>query len=310
VRFVDFILRLRSLLADVKGLKGYRAHDGAVHSWMRIMTAPELKQNRLEWLTPELKVAQEGPVAFFVGCAPYFDVFFSSIGVDTLAFARDGLKLMNRLGITPVVLGQERCCGHDLLWSGDQEHFGEVARLNVERLNSLGITTMITTCPECYITFKTTYPNQGLRLGFEVVHLYDFLEQQIDRGAVEFSALDKAITFQDSCRLCRLEGRAELPRQLLTRLQPTSFSEMRESGNAAMCCGNTAWMGCDAYSKAMQVKRLQQARETGAELLVTSCPKCQIHLQCAMQDPFRGDELQIEMQDLTSVIAETIRWKE
>jgi Fe-S oxidoreductase len=84
---------------------------------------------------------------------------------------------------------------------------------------------------------------------------------------------------------------------------------MSESGNAAMCCGNTAWTGCDAFSKAMQVKRLQQARETGADLLITSCPKCQIHLRCAMQDPFRGDELQMEMLDLTSVIAKTIHWK-
>jgi heterodisulfide reductase subunit D len=32
-------------------------------------------------------------------------------------------------------------------------------------------------------------------------------------------------------------------------------------------------------------------------------------LRCAMQDPFRGDELQMEMLDLTSVIAKTIHWK-
>jgi Fe-S oxidoreductase len=84
---------------------------------------------------------------------------------------------------------------------------------------------------------------------------------------------------------------------------------MKESGLSALCCGNCAWTGCDSYSKALQVKRLQQAREAGGDLLVTACPKCQIHLRCAMQDPFRGKELEIEMKDLVSLVADTIRWE-
>ncbi len=52
----------------------------------------------------ELKVAQSGPVAFFTGCAPYFDVFFSGIKVDTLSIARDSIRLLNFLDIVPVVL--------------------------------------------------------------------------------------------------------------------------------------------------------------------------------------------------------------
>ncbi len=309
VNFPAFIKELRNLYKK-NAIEGDEAHGGFLHSLMRSMASKDLTPKRWRSLPEELRIDPDSPVLYYGGCAPYFDIFFGKhFDVQTENILLDSIRLLNFFDIHPRLLGDERCCGHDLLWSGEQEHFREVARLNVERLNSLGIKTMITTCPECYMTFKTTYPEQGLQLNFEVVHLYDFLEQEIDRGAVEFSALDKAVTFQDSCRLCRLEGRAELPRQLLSRLQPTRFTEMRESGNAAMCCGNTAWMGCDSFSKAMQVKRLQQARETEADLLITSCPKCRIHLQCAMQDPFRADELQIEMLDLTSVIAKTIRWK-
>ncbi len=309
VNFPDFIKELRHLYRK-NTIQGEEAHGGFLHSLMRSMASRDMTPNRWRNLPEDLQIDQESPVLFYGGCAPYFDIFFGKhLDVHTEKILFDGIRLLNFFDVHPRLLGDERCCGHDLLWSGEQKHFGQVARLNVERLNSLGITTMITTCPECYMTFKTTYPSQGLQLNFEVVHLYDFLEQEIDRGAVQFSALDQVITFQDSCRLCRLESRAELPRQLLNRLQPTRFSEMRESGNAAMCCGNTAWTGCDAFSKAMQVKRLQQARETGADLLITSCPKCQIHLRCAMQDPFRGDELQMEMLDLTSVIVKTIQWK-
>jgi Fe-S oxidoreductase len=84
---------------------------------------------------------------------------------------------------------------------------------------------------------------------------------------------------------------------------------MQDHGMASICCGNCAWTGCDSYSKALQVKRLRQAKATGSDLLVTACPKCQIHLNCAMEDPFDGDEIQMEMMDLASVLARTIRWE-
>jgi Fe-S oxidoreductase len=69
VKFSQFILEMREVLAAEQGILGYRAHDGALHSWMRIMTSPELSQNRLEWLTPDLKVAGQGKTAFFTGCS-------------------------------------------------------------------------------------------------------------------------------------------------------------------------------------------------------------------------------------------------
>ncbi len=59
----------------------------------------------------------------------------------------------------------------------------------------------------------------------------------------------------------------------------------------------------------MQINRLRQAKETGSNLLVTACPKCQIHLRCAMEDPFLEDEIRMEMMDLTSILARTIQWE-
>ena len=138
VEFSGFILEMRTLLAETKGLKGYRAHDGALHSWMRMMTAPELRQNRLDWVPKELQVADSGEVAFFVGCAPYFDVFFAGIEVDTLSIAKDSIRLLNFMDIKPVLLRDERCCGHDLLWTGDRENFERLCRLNYETFKTAG----------------------------------------------------------------------------------------------------------------------------------------------------------------------------
>ena len=47
----------------------------------------------------------------------------------------------------------------------------------------------------------------------------------------------------------------------------------------------------------------------GSDLLVTACPKCQIHLRCAMEDPFIGNDLQMDVMDLTGVMVKTIEWK-
>jgi Fe-S oxidoreductase len=247
---------------------------------------------------------------FFGGCAPYFDIFFRNhLGVQTSDILVDSLRLLNFFDIHPALMAGERCCGHDLLWSGDRENYLKLAALNVEAINDMGVEELITACPECYRTFARDYPEQGVEVNFKVTHIFDILEKEIDKGAVGFKKLQKKITFQDPCRLSRLENRPDLPRKLIDRLDPIAFKEMRDRGVGAICCGNCAWTGCDTYSKSLQVSRIGQARETGSDLIVTACPKCQIHLRCAMEDPFLGDDLKMEMMDLTSVIAETIQWE-
>jgi len=179
----------------------------------------------------------------------------------------------------------------------------------MDMIGDLGIEEVITNCPECFWTISNDYPKHGFDLPFKITHMYDFLEREIGKGAIDFLKIDARITFQDSCRLSRFDGRPDLPRNLINRLNPASFEEMQDSGSAAICCGNTCWTGCDSYSKALQVKRLKQAKATGSDVLLTSCPKCQVHLRCAMEDPYLGDEIKMEMMDLTSMIVKTICWE-
>ncbi len=309
VNFADFIRDLRNFLAQ-KNSDMYASHGGFLHSLMRTMTSEELKIHHWEWLPGDIRTDPDSKVLFFGGCAPYFDIFFRThLGVQTCDILVDSLRLLNFFDIHPALLEDERCCGHDLLWSGDKENFLKLAQLNVRALHDMGIEEVITACPECYRTLARDYPQQGLDLGFKVTHIFDLVEKEIDKGAVGFKDLDRKLTFQDPCRLSRFENRSDLPRKLIKRLNPVSFDEMPDHGASALCCGNSAWIGCDAFSKALQVKRLRQAHNTGSDLLVTACPKCQIHLRCAMEDPFLGEELQMDMMDLTSVLAKTIEWE-
>jgi Fe-S oxidoreductase/coenzyme F420-reducing hydrogenase delta subunit len=309
VDFPHFVRDMREVQRS-NGVPPQEAHGGFFQSLMRTMASPGLEPRHWKGLPEEIRTDSESKVLFFGGCAPYFDTYFSHhLGIATGDILTDSLRLLNFFDIFPAILQDERCCGHDLLWSGDRENFLKLARLNVEAIERRGIEEVITACPECYRTLSHDYPEQGIGVNFKVTHIYDVAEREIDKGAIGFEKLDRKLTFQDPCRLSRLENRADLPRKLLNRLKTRDFKEMQDRGISALCCGNCAWTGCDSYTKAMQVKRLRQAKETGSNLLVTACPKCQIHLRCAMEDPFLGEEIKMEIMDLTSVIAKTIRWE-
>jgi heterodisulfide reductase subunit D len=308
VEFSRFILEMRTLLAKEKGLKGYRAHDGAIHSWMRLMTSPELEQNRLDWVSSELRTSASGPVAFFVGCAPYFDVFFSGIKVDTLSIARDSIRLLNFLDIEPVLLPQERCCGHDLLWTGDIENFEILCRLNYREFKGAGVEEVIVSCPECFQILSEHMPKVVPGFDLKITLLIDLLEAEMHKGGKAFRPLKRKATFQDPCRLGRMLGRTDAPRNLLSMVPQMKLQEMDNWGRSATCCGNTAFINCDAYTKRVQVERLREAKATGADLLITACPKCMIHLTCAMQDPLKRGSLAMEIRDLLSLLADRIEW--
>ena len=309
INFPEFIRDIRNLSSN-NGTDTHEAHGGFFHSLMRTMASSNLKTKHWEWLPGDIKINQKSKVLFFGGCAPYFDIFFRKfLGVKTSDILTDSLYLLNFFDIQPALLYDERCCGHDLLWSGDRENFLRLARLNVEAINRMGIEQVITACPECYRTLKHDYNHNGIDINFKITHIYELLEEEISNGAVAFKKINKNITFQDSCRLSRFEDMVDLPRKLINYLAPNRFREMKYSGKASICCGNTAWTGCDSFTKALQVTRLRQVGATWSNLLLTSCPKCQIHFKCAMEDPFLGDEIKIDMMDLTSLIAKNIYWK-
>lgn len=310
VDFPSFIRDIRCHLNGRNMDRHRQPHGGFFQSLMRAMASPALKTHRWDFLPSNIRLDTESKVLFFGGCAPYFDAFFKHhYDCRTVDILTDSLRLLNFFDVHPRLMPAERCCGHDLLWSGDREGFLRLATINVEQLNALGIEELITACPECYRSLSADYPAHGLTPQFKVTHLYAFLENQIDKGAVSFKSLPRRITYQDACRLNRSDAIRDLPRRLLKRLSTAGFVEMADAGPSALCCGNCAWGPCDASNKALQVQRLTQARATGSDLLVTSCPKCQIHLRCAMEDPFRGDDIRMEMADLTSVLARTIQWE-
>ena len=82
--------------------------------------------------------------------------------------------------------------------------------------------------------------------------------------------------------------------------------EMARSRMSALCCGTQAWMNCGTINKQIQSERLREAAATGADLMLTFCPKCQIHLKCALHDQKLGEELKVEIEDVVSFAARAL----
>lgn len=306
VDFCGFIRDMRSLAGE-ENIRGTCTHGNTIQTWAGMMTHHDLHQNRLGWLGKDLEVGAESDTVYFTGCLPFYDVLFEDMGIDGLEIARAAVGIMNRAGIVPHVMADERCCGHDQIWEGDLETFRTLARLNLESFKATGAQRIVTTCPECAFTLKYDYARYVEDHGLEVLHISQLMSALIEQGRITFDNRpeSRAVTFQDPCRLGRYLGVHDEPRSILKHAG-YDLQEMKKAGPSALCCGTSCWTSCGRVNKNIQTERLVQARETGADLLVTACIKCQIHFKCAQKDRLLQDDIGIEIRDLTILVAESM----
>ena len=296
INFPEFIRLFRDE-AHSLGYHGLPAHNGMLHTIMAIQTM-DIQQNRTFWIE-DGKTREAGDIFYFVGCRPYFDVIFRDIDAGAIQNSQNVLKILNACGVEPVVSNNERCCGHDALWNGNEETFKRLAQLNLETIRASGAKQVIFSCPEGYLTFKNYYPKYFGDLDFEPVHILDFLAGKVREGAVRFEEFKGAVTYHDPCRLGRQAGIFEAPRNLMGAVPGLELKEMARSRENGVCCGTSGWMNCSSCSKEIQLQRLNEAGLTGAGTLITACPKCQIHFRCAKS----AFDLKIEITDLYDLLA-------
>jgi Fe-S oxidoreductase len=277
----------------------------------RLMANKNLKQNRLGWVTDDLKISKDkGDVLLFTGCAYQLGTVYSDRAAHLKEIPRSAVKILNAAGVTPLVLEDEVCCGHDLLWLGDEDSFFKLMDKNVERLKATGAKTIVFTCPECMRTIDMDYQDFSGDLPFEMVHISDFIANAIKEGKlkidgdVEF----KKVTYHDSCRLGRHLGIYDPPREVLSAVKGVELVEMERTRDKSTCCGVNAWANCDEKGKKMQIDRIMEAKKTGADAMLTFCPKCEVHFNCAVHNkvPVDKELVDIPVEDFTNVIARAL----
>jgi heterodisulfide reductase subunit D len=305
VKFTDFIRSLRYKALE-EGTEIEYSHGGAPQTTMHIMARRDTRQSRLNWLPEDIEIAKQCDTAFFIGCAPYFDVLFSDLGVRTIEGTKGALRLLNHAQIPFTLVPNERCCGRDLLLLGDIEGFLALARANMHEFSRRGIKNIITSCPEGYYTLKIDYPKFLNDWEINVMHITEVMAPLIENGQLALGRLEQKVTYQDPCTLGRYSKIFDQPRSILALVDGLEVVEMADNREKALCCGASPWAYCSAVNKQIQKERLAQAGATGADILITACPKCQIHLKCAQKNAENNDVCQIEIQDICDLAAQSL----
>lgn len=304
VDYTGFTMKARAGIYK-KGESSPYAHGGILHSLMRYMAKDDIKQDRLSWVDKTMRIAKKGEVLYYVGCLPYYQVYFNYLQDESLEIARSVVKFLNHVGIEPMLLENERCCGHDLLCTGDFENYEKLAKLNLEMIRKSGAKKVVMACAECVRTFRIDYQENFGPLGFEVMHFAEFYDTEVDKDKIRFKKSDTRVTYHDACHLGRHLDVIEQPRSLMNSLPGVEILEMDKNRRDAICCGTSSWANCTRTSKQISSNRLRSANETGAELMITSCPKCAIHFKCAMSGDSKASDV-IKIQDLAVLAASAL----
>ncbi len=222
-------------------------------------------QKILKSCVPEKYFNKPAEVVLFTGCTVLN--YFPEQVADTV-------RVLEALDTDFKVMDADRlCCGYSLITAGHKGPFVEQAQRVAESLNNSSL--VISPCPTCTHTIKERYPEFGIEIKPEIVHISRFLADNLDRIPVK-SKEEKKVIYHDPCHLGRYLGIYDEPRKVIaaaTGSPPLEFFERRE---AATCCGGGGGLPLSRPDTARQIARekVETVPDYGARILATSCPMC------------------------------------
>jgi Fe-S oxidoreductase len=259
---------------------------------------------RLDWAkgldVPVLgDTAERCEILYFVGCAGAFDDRNKKV---VRAFA----ELMQQAGVSFAVLGPaEQCNGDPARRLGHEYLFQMMAKANIETLDGLGVTTIVTACPHCFNTLRNEYPQFGGN--YTVRHHSEFLAELVESGrlAIERS-FSPTVAYHDPCYTARHNNVLEAPRTILRRAG-ADHTEMHRHGRHTFCCGaggGRMWME-ERVGKKVNVDRTDEALTVGVDVIGVGCPFCHIMLDDGVKE--RGADERVAVKDLAEILLEVTR---
>jgi len=274
-----------------------------------------------------VKVAEKADVVYFPGC---------SASYKNPEIAKATAKILSSSGTAFTVLADDRCCGNTVYSVGMWDEAKKIAKKMVDSVKATGAKKLLVSCAECYRMFKVDYPKllniSTADLGLEVFHVLEYADEAIKKGSLKLKKpVEVRATYHDACgvsRLCdpwtpwkgtrgwmgmlepklkRRRGRAGLyaqPRNILNAIPGLEYTEMIRIRENSFCCGagrGTAAAYPDLASSSAK-HRLEEVREVGAEVLVSSCPWCKDNFGQAVKE--NGDS--VKVMDIAEVIAASL----
>jgi Fe-S oxidoreductase len=259
------------------------------------------RAKRADWAKDlPVKTFEEGmEILYFVGCYLSFDPRMKKVAKATA-------DILTKAGVQFGILGtKENCCGESIRKTGSEDVFKRLAKDNIKTFVENGVKKILVSSPHCYHTFKNEYPE--FMAHFEVVHISQFVKELIEQGRLELSkGCAQKMTYHDPCYLGRHNGVYDAPRDLLHKVPDLELVEMTANRENSLCCGGGGgriWMDTPKEERFSDL-RLDQAKEVGAQVLVTACPYCITNFEESRLNLEYEDVL--EIKDITEIIREAL----
>ena len=269
------------------------------------------KKKRTEWpgdlKVPDIKETTQPDFCYFVGCTTSFDTRAQGL-------ARAFVKIMTQAGINFGTLGQkETCCGDIARRVGEDGLFEEQMEKTLNLFKGQGIKELVTSSPHCFNVFKNEYPGyQEIktpeeRVDLRVRHYTQLLGELLEKGLIKpIKSLDLKVTYHDPCYLGRYNHIYEVPRRIIRSVPGVKLVEMSHFGPDSLCCGGGGgrmWQELEDEKKLSEV-RIREAADTGAHVVITTCPYCLIMLEDALKTADLEDRLKV--MDMNELLAEAL----
>ena len=249
--------------------------------------------DRLAWAgdldVPTTETNPDFEYLLWIGCAASFDPRAQKV-------ARATVRLLKEAKVNFAVLGKkERCTGDPARRIGDELAFQELAKGNIETLNSAQVKKVVTPCPHCFNTLQNEYSEFGGK--YEVQHHSQFLAELVSSGRIQGSLKsEEKVTFHDPCYLARVNNESDAPRAVLAAAGVGNIREMERRGKKTFCCGAGGGRAFFEEAPAQRVSKLRarEASDTGAKTIGTACPFCLNMMTDGVASLQGGEEIQVK----------------
>ena len=270
------------------------------------------KQDREGWIAecdfPVRVVSGELPeeveYLFWVGCAGAYE---DRAKKTTKAVA----ELLHMAGVNFAVLGKrETCTGDPARRSGNEFLYQILSQENIATFNETfgdrpkGKKKVVVTCPHCFTTIGRDYAQSGFEL--EMLHHTQLLNTLIKEGRLKPSPhkSDKKLTYHDPCYLGRHNQIYAPPRELL-EASGCDVEEMPRNKERSFCCGGGGgrmWME-EKLGTRINLNRVDEAIDTGAQEVAVACPFCRI----MVGDGMVARQSDVEVLDVAQVLLRNVK---
>jgi Fe-S oxidoreductase len=302
IEYIDKIVDLRRGMVD----------DGLVpQSMQKPLSALEkrgnpwgkLEKKRGDWTAGvgeghEVKTAEKGDTAGTL----YFVDSISSYDDRMQKIAQATARILDKAGVDFVILGkEEKDSGHDVRRFGEEMLSQSLKDHNSEAIRETQATRIVVNDPHALNTLKHDYGDLP-----PVEHMSELIAAGIESGKLKFRPVDdpaRTYTYHDPCYLGRHNGVYDPPRAAIDGIPGLKRVEME--GNCrdrSFCCGGGGLMLFyePEEEKRMGVVRVEQARQAGADVIVTACPYCLTNIEDAIK--VAGLEGKMEAIDLCELV--------